>query len=178
MEPFDPHLHAVETGGGGAKQFGELKSVSFRRHGDLTREPLEGPAIHDYLRLRGTGEISSIESDLRIRAGLGAGGGDEIDVGAGADAETVEVIRAAIVHEVGELHVVVAVGRHIEIEERVAFLIADVFILAGRQLFPALVIERERAIEPRVDPRGAALDEHALALFRGEDCTNRYPRPA
>ena len=48
-------------------------------------------------------------------------------------------------------------------------MIADVFVLACREFFALRVVQREHAVEPRVDPPCATLDEDALAFLGGED---------
>ena len=79
------------------------------------------------------------------------------------------MIAAAAVGEVGELHEIVAVGGDVVVDEGVAFLVADGFVLAGGELFAVRIEEPEEAVELRVEPPRAAFEEHALALLGGKD---------
>ena len=78
------------------------------------------------------------------------------------NAEPIEIVRPAAVHDVEHLEDIRAFGRRGEVENRI---VAD-GILRPHQLLAGRVHEHERRVQPRLNPLGGAVDDYPLARLQ------------
>ena len=137
--------------------------LAARFRGDLDRpadrlEPAPIPmAPAPACRRAGCGQ----KRDCRRLARVDGRRDHRVEVRHAADLQSVEMIVAAAVDEVPDLHNIRTVGRRGEVEKGV--LASEIARVA--ELHPLVVVDHDRAVELAVDPPGPAVDEDALALL-------------
>src|ERR1043165_4351949 len=89
------------------------------------------PAVDRQRRLLAAWQVSTVERNVRSGAWRGRGGQDVIDKGQRRNLQPVKIAIAPVEGEVGDLDVVVALGRNIEVDNGIALLRAVIFVLAA-----------------------------------------------
>ena len=111
-------------------------------------------------------QIAAIDGHLRLLARLDGRRLDGVDPRRGADAQAIEVIRAAqAIGEAEHADEVLAIGRQRRVQQSVV--VAIIAAQAERRAAGAEQLEGHR--QPAIDARGQAAANDALALLAGED---------